>query len=112
MKTMTGKIIASLSLLASFHTAFATEHVVTQKDKKFSVAKLSNVKMGDTIVFKNAETDITHNIYSITPGNEFDLQTQKPGEVTKLDTSKQKAGKMMVECAIHPTMKLEVDIAP
>lgn len=84
---------------------------VMQKDKKFSVTKMS-LRLGDTIVFKNVEADITHNVYSITPGNEFEIKWQKPQTETPLflDPKKFSKGKMTVECAIHPNMKLVLEI--
>jgi plastocyanin len=89
----------------------AAEHVVIQKDKKFLVDNI-DIKLGDTIVFKNEETEVTHNVYSVTPKNEFEVKTQSPGSMTpvKIENKKHKKGKMLVECAIHPWMKLWVNI--
>src|SRR5205823_13979047 len=57
-------------------TVFAAgqSHVITQKDKAFSVAELT-AKSGDTIVFKN-DDDVAHNVFSQTPGFEFNAKTQ------------------------------------
>lgn len=86
-------------------------HTIVQKDKKFSKDALT-IKLGDTLVFQNDEADITHNVYSITPGNEFELKIQKPGTTTPIlvDAKKHQVGEMLIECAIHPEMKLKVKI--
>jgi plastocyanin len=44
-------------------SAHAAEHVVTQKNKAFSVKKLA-VKVGDTIKFVN-EDSFAHNVFSL-----------------------------------------------
>lgn len=92
-------------------SAHAGEILISQKNKKFSVVEVE-AKIGDVLVFKNDEKDLSHNVYSITEDNDFDLKTQKAGETSKivLDGKSHKAGKMMIECAIHPTMKLVVNI--
>ncbi len=96
-----------LFALCLTQVAFAGSHVVTQKDKKFSVVALK-IKKGDTISFKNDEKDITHNVYSLGPKNEFELKTQPPGQAS--DVTFKDAGTTDVECAIHPTMKLKVTV--
>lgn len=100
-----------ISILFLNTSAWAEDHLVIQKNKKFSVQALT-VKMGDTIVFKNNEKDITHNVYSISPGNEFELRVQKPGTSTPIliDPSTHHEGEMAVECAIHPGMRVVVKI--
>jgi plastocyanin len=87
------------------------EHVVIQKNRIFSQSELT-INIGDTIIFKNEETDVIHNVYSITPGNEFEIHHQKPGTQTPIliDSKKHRPGKMVIECAIHPTMKIVVQV--
>ena len=88
--------------------AFAAgqSHVITQKDKAFSAADLT-VKAGDTVVFKN-EDDVTHNVFSQTPGFVFNSKTQAPGAETSALFDK--AGTVDVRCAIHPKMKLTINV--
>jgi plastocyanin len=51
---------------------------------------------------------VTHNVYSTTKGHEFEIKTQAPG---KSDTVKfDRAGVVVVECAIHPKMRLQVNV--
>ena len=51
---------------------------------------------------------ITHNVYSQSTGNAFDVKTQKAGESSdvKFDT----VGDADVQCAIHPSMKMRVHV--
>ena len=102
------KLILAAALVAVFgitQTANAAEVVITQKAKKFDVKKV-DIKAGDSIKFVNSDS-ITHNVYS-SKGMKFDLGAQKPG-----DSSSQtfdKAGKFRVRCAIHPKMKVTVNV--
>jgi plastocyanin len=91
--------------------AVADAVTILQQGKQFSQDSVT-VRIGDTLVFQNAEKDISHNVYSISPGNEFELKTQKPGTRTPIviDTKGHHEGEMLVECAIHPKMKLKVKI--
>ncbi|OYZ22961.1 MAG: hypothetical protein B7Y39_06835 [Bdellovibrio sp. 28-41-41] len=93
-------------LMFSAHVQ-AGEHTVTQKDKKFSQTEIK-IKVGDSISFKNDEKDVTHNVYSLGPTNEFELKSQAPGEVSKVEFKK--PGTTDVECAIHTGMKLKVTV--
>lgn len=66
------------------------------------------IKVGDTLTFVNDEVDITHNIYSLSPGNEFDLQTLAPGKQVSIALTN--PGIVNLECAIHPEEKLNVTV--
>jgi len=98
-------------------SAFAKDLLIIQKGKSFILkpggppVTTIDVNVGDVIKFKN-EDEITHNVYSITSGNEFEIKVQKPGEtgVVDINSKNHKKGKMEVECAIHPNMKLLVNI--
>jgi plastocyanin len=86
--------------------AAGQSHVITQKDKTFSVPELT-VKAGETIVFKN-DDDVTHNTFSQTPGFEFNSKTQAPG--TEHSVNFDKSGTVEVRCAIHPKMKTVIHV--
>jgi plastocyanin len=103
----------ALLVLALSTVAFAKVHIVDQKNSEFSVKKL-DVKIGDSILFKNSETAQDHNVYSTSAGNSFSTPLVGPGKTTeiKIEAPAHKAGKMEVKCAIHPAMKLEVNIKP
>jgi plastocyanin len=97
-------IAAGLCLAGS---ALAADLTVTQKDKAFSTKDVQ-VKVGDRVVFVNEDT-VTHNVYSLTKGQEFEIKTQLPGkaDAVKFD----RPGVALVECAIHPKMKVSVHVA-
>jgi plastocyanin len=85
---------------------FAVEHVVYQSGKAFSAASLK-AKVGDTLAFHNKDPFV-HNIFSLSEVHSFDLGTFVKGEVRKVILAK--AGRVEVECAVHPEMKLVVDV--
>jgi plastocyanin len=98
--------IATILWTASVIVAWAEGVTVFQEGKKFSEETVS-IKRGQTVTFTNKD-QITHNVYSTTPGMAFDLKTQKPGESREITFDK--AGEADVLCAIHPQMKLKVDV--
>ena len=106
-------VLVSLGLLSMFASAAASAASVDiiQKDKKFDKASVT-IKKGDTIVFKNQEKDITHNVYSLGPKNGFELKTQPPPPSKDSESAVvfKEAGETDVECAIHPGMKLKVKV--
>lgn len=96
----------SLMALLAF-AAHAETFEVTQKNKTFSVPKLK-AKVGDTIVFKN-DDPFFHNIFSLSETQTFDLGSFPQGQSRKVTLAKE--GKVEIECAIHPEMKLIVEVA-
>jgi plastocyanin len=101
------KIISLIlaTLLAS-NTACAADFTVVQKDKKFSQTKLA-LKLGDTVNFKN-EDPFAHNIFSLSDTKSFDLGSYPKGQSKSVTFDK--AGTIEIECAIHPEMKLSVEV--
>jgi len=92
--------------IAAANPIQAEDHKITQTDKMFSQMEIT-VKVGDSIVFVNSD-EVTHNVYSVTPGMAFDLQRQAPGASSKITFSKE--GTAEVLCSIHPKMKLIVHV--
>ncbi len=86
--------------------AQAKDFTVTQKDKKFSQAKLE-VKVGDVVNFKN-EDPFSHNIFSLSDTKTFDLGSYPQGQ-SKAVTF-EKPGTVEIECSVHPDMKLIVEV--
>jgi plastocyanin len=84
----------------------AGEHVIVQKDRAFSQTEMS-IKVGDSIVFKNADA-VTHNVFSVSKGMEFDIRRQAPGGSSTVIFAKE--GVAEVRCSIHPKMKLLVTV--
>lgn len=88
--------------------AQAAEHVVTQKNKAFSIKKLK-VKVGDTIKFTN-EDSFAHNVFSLSAPKSFDTGSFGAGQSRNVTLDK--PGKVEVECAVHPDMQLVVEVEP
>ncbi len=111
MKLASKSILFIIPSLLLANSALSKEYVVTQKDKNFSTENLK-VKIGDTIKFKNEEKNIAHNVYSLSKGNNLDLKIQEPGKSSEIviDAKHHKKGIMDLQCAIHPNMKLRVEI--
>lgn len=86
--------------------AFAAEHVVDQKDKQFSVSHLS-VRVGDKVAFKNADAYF-HNVFSVSEAKTFDLGSYAQGKAKSVTFDKE--GEVEIECAIHPKMKMVVEV--
>jgi len=95
-----------LTVVFASVSAQAVEHSIVQKDKTFSQAELT-AKVGDKVTFDNQDA-ITHNIYSKDAGNEFEFAKQDPGK--KESITLKSAGKMTIHCALHPKMKLVVNV--
>jgi len=103
--------IASLLALGAILAipALAADVPVDQVGQKFSPNNIS-VKVGDTIHFKNGD-DVTHNIQVTNPDDDNDDKgLQKPGE--EIAQLFDKAGNYTIHCAIHPRMKMTVDVKP
>ncbi|TGM60114.1 methylamine utilization protein [Leptospira adleri] len=103
-RVLTISIIA-VSLTGSL---FAAEHEVGQKEKKFTIESLK-VKVGDVVSFPNYDS-FFHNIYSLSSEKIFDLGSYPQGQTKKVKFDK--AGKILVECAIHPGMKMTIEVQP
>lgn len=92
--------------LISSNIAFAKEYVVDQKDKIFSTKKLT-IKVGDTVTFTNSDP-LVHNIHSLTDTDDFDLGLAVKGaEVSRVFYT---PGFIKIECAIHPSMNMIIDV--
>lgn len=105
-------MIPLLALFGFAGNAFANTHTVDQANKNFqmngkTVAKL-NVQVGDKITFVNKDT-VFHNIFSMSDITKFNFGAFGNGESKSVVF--EKAGKSVIECAIHPRMVLEVDIS-
>jgi plastocyanin len=97
-------VLVSVCLAAP---AFAADHQVTQSAKAFSTKSLK-AKVGDTVSFRNDDAFV-HNIFSLSDTQTFDLGTFAKGETRKVKLEKE--GTVEVECAVHPEMKLTVEVA-
>lgn len=87
--------------------AGAADHVISQKNGTFNITNLK-AKVGDEVSFRNDDT-VFHNIFSLSSVQSFDLGSYAPGAAKKVKVDK--AGKIDVECAIHPGMTMVIDVA-
>jgi plastocyanin len=86
--------------------AFAANLTITQKGRVFS-SETVTIKKGESLTFVNDDS-VPHNIISTSKGNEFNLGSQSPGAST--DVTFKEAGEVQVICAIHPRMKMMVNV--
>lgn len=97
-------LISVLSITA----AQAADFEVKQQDKKFSVATMV-VKVGDSVNFVNADP-FFHNVFSLSDTKTFDLGSYPAGQSRKVTFNN--PGTVEVECAIHPSMKMTIQVKP
>ena len=110
MKVSRITVSASVLIASAFVSgaAMADEHLVSQKNKSFSVKKLK-LKVGDSIKFVN-EDGFAHNVFSLSAAKSFDTGSFGSGQARSVVFDK--AGAVEVECAVHPDMRLDVEVAP
>jgi plastocyanin len=97
-----------LALVVTFSIpAFAGDQTVGQAKKAFTVGVLK-AKVGDTITFRN-DDEFAHNVFSLSDAQSFDLGSYKKGEVRTVKLTA--PGTIEVECAIHPEMKMKIEVA-
>jgi plastocyanin len=101
------KLIATLLLTAPL-LATAADFTVAQKGKAFSMATLS-IKLGDKVSFRN-DDPFAHNGFSLSDAMQFDLGSYPQGQAKSVTFSK--PGQYDIECAIHPEMKLVINVKP
>jgi plastocyanin len=102
------KSLLAIAACVALPVMAAQEHVVSQKDKAFG-SKMLAIKIGDKVNFRNDDT-FSHNIFSLADDMPFDLGTYGQGQTKSVVFTK--AGKFDIECAIHPEMRMVVNVAP
>jgi plastocyanin len=95
-----------VGLLSVSLGAHAKEFEVSQKNKEF-IPKALAVKAGDTVGFKN-DDPFSHNVFSLSDTKTFDLGSYPQGQTRKITFDK--PGTVEVECAIHPDMKIKIEV--
>ena len=105
MRPLPSVLAAVLAMLAVL-PADAAEHVVSQKGKSFSQRKLV-VHAGDSVRFVN-DDPFNHNVFSLSEIKSFDLGSYGQGLAKTVVMDK--PGTVEVECAVHPDMKLEIEV--
>jgi len=81
---------------------------VSQSNRRFSPDQLT-IDKGTTVRVVNDDR-VTHHVYIDAPGKAFDSGEQPVGK--SVDLQFDTAGRFLVRCAIHPTMRLDVTVGP
>jgi plastocyanin len=100
------KRILLILILAVGLPSLAAEIEIGQKNKRFSSTTIK-AKVGDTLVFTN-DDPYFHNVFSLSDAQAFDLGSFPTGEKRRVVLKKE--GTIVIECAIHPDMKLTVQV--
>lgn len=79
---------------------------ITQKGKVFSETSVT-IKAGQSVRFVNDDS-VTHNVFATGENFSFNLKKQAPG--TESTVVFPQEGRFECRCAIHPNMKLEVNV--
>lgn len=107
MKVIVKRCILPFLLAASGLAVAAGEHEVGQLNKEFTVDKVE-AQVGDTVVFTNQDP-FFHNIFSLSDTQMFDLGSWPTGETRSVKLTN--PGVVLVECAIHPGMSMEIHVS-
>ena len=97
-----------LAVAVVFATAVhaSSSYEVGQKNKQFTQDKLT-IKVGETVSFPNHDP-FFHNVFSLSPTATFDLGSYPKGETRTVTFDK--PGTVDVECAIHPQMRMTIEV--
>jgi plastocyanin len=98
--------IAGVALAILVPAYASTSHSVGQIKKAFSVPVLK-AKVGDVVTFKN-DDEFAHNVFSLSSTQEFDLGSYKKGDARSVTLTT--PGTIDVECAIHPEMRMKIEV--
>ena len=106
MKNLNHCLFAIGLVLVMPNAVLAEDHVVSEKNKNFSVKKLT-IKVGDSVTFINEDKGI-HNVFAEKSQNNFDIGTQYANAKDSVKFSR--AGKVKVRCRIHPQMRMTINV--
>ena len=108
------RIAAALILAAAGLVGLGTlvglavpQYTVSQKGRQFNPREIA-IKRGETILIVNDDLDLRHHVYVDTDKFSFDAVDQEPGSKTPVTFPV--TGTFDVLCAIHPKMKLVVEV--
>jgi len=108
---MSARTVTLTLVLAAALGANAKDIEVSQKSKSFLLQKQAlqslRVNVGDSVSFRN-DDPFFHNVFSASKVKEFDLGSYPQGQARKVVFDQE--GGVDVECAIHPDMKLHIDV--
>lgn len=84
----------------------AADHVVSQRGKEFFPKKML-VRAGERVTFMN-DDPFAHNVFSLSDTKSFDLGSYGKGEGKAITLDK--PGTIEVECAVHPDMRMVIEV--
>lgn len=99
-------IVGTIAFSVGAYAANQTEHVVSQKKRKYSPKDLT-IKTGDTIKVVNDDIFL-HHAFVDSENFEFDSGSMEEGDETRITFTD--AGEYQIKCAIHPRMNLNVTV--
>lgn len=105
---MSGRHILALTAVLAAAPALAADHVVELNKRAFAPESI-NIKVGDSVVFKNADP-FDHNVSSASGAKVFEIETLAPGQSQKVAFDK--AGTVEIGCGLHDAMHLTIQVAP
>lgn len=85
----------------------ASQYAVSQKGREFTPNMLT-IKRGESVLVVNDDADLRHHAYVDSEKFNFDSGDQEPGSKTAITFPV--TGSFEVLCAIHPKMKLVVEV--
>jgi len=86
----------------------AADHVVSQRGKAFFPKKMS-LRAGERVTFMN-DDPFAHNVFSLSDAKSFDLGSYGKGEGKAITLDQ--PGVVEVECAVHPDMRMVIEVRP
>lgn len=99
-------LASGLIATGAMATAWASDAIVTQRDKRFSAERI-RLSPDDSLVIRNDDTR-THNIQVTHPRLTYNSGAQEPGEDVRIAFPA--PDRYLVYCGIHPKMKLWVTV--
>ncbi len=94
-------------LLAVGARAFAASPVVVQQINRAFALNEVHIRPGETIRFTDND-EFAHQIFVDSPGFSYESDEQEPGQTVAVTFPK--AGTYIVQCHIHPKMRMRVDV--
>jgi len=105
MLTTAGRLMAVMMALHAI-PGQAGDHLVLQKGNAFAIQRLE-IRVGDTVKFLNLDP-VPHNAFSLSSSNPFDTRMLTKGD--SKDIVFGNPGIVDVECAIHPGMRMSIEV--
>jgi plastocyanin len=102
--TLAGSSVAPEIARATLSSAV---RIVLQKGRHYAPTDLY-LRQGDTITLRNGDDSLTHHAFIEAERFSFDAGDQEPGTETRLTLVE--PGDFVIQCGIHPKMKLTIHV--